>query len=365
MLGLKKRNLIGLDIDACAVRMVQLRKHGTGYALARAGVGDIAPWGDNPELRRFHTIQAVRKCLTASGIHDKSAVCALRGSDIVVRGFEFPVLPREEIEGAVGLEASQICPFGTDESTLDYQVTSNDSRKTRGFWVAANNTLIRDTRQLMDEAGLHCALIDVDGLALLNLLDSRWHDADGNTEEPAHTDPSSTTGKTEREKPVLLDVGSSCTTVAAADQSGRPFVRDIGFGGDEIVNRIAAETDMPIESIKTRLLEDPPSEESEEEDRIQTCLERACAPLLEDIGTTLRYYAAQNGSTHTKEMLVCGGFATMRGLIELLRMKLYVEATLWNPLVEMPCEAGEECESLLRRYGPCLAVATGLAMRSM
>ena len=170
MLGFRKKSVVGLDIDTTAVRMVQLRRDGAEYTVTGACVIEIAPWGDDPELRKLHTIRAIQQGLSECGIDARLAVCGLRGPEVVVRGFEFPALPLEEIGPAVELEASQICPFSTDESTFDYQVTSNDARKTRGFWVAANNSLIRSTRHLVHEAGLRCAMIDVAGLALLNCL---------------------------------------------------------------------------------------------------------------------------------------------------------------------------------------------------
>ena len=169
MLHLQRKSLIGLDLDASAVRMVQLRKDNGGYVIVKAAVTEIAPWGDDPQLRRIHTVGAIRQGLSNAGITSKYAVCGLRGPEVVVRDFEFPALTPEEIAGAVELEVSQICPFLAEESTFDYQVTSNNDKRTMGFWVAATNDLIESTRQLVAEAGLHCALVDVAGLALLNL----------------------------------------------------------------------------------------------------------------------------------------------------------------------------------------------------
>jgi type IV pilus assembly protein PilM len=301
----------------------------------------------------------------------------VRGTDVVVRGFEFPALPPEEIAGAVALEASQICPFGNADSTLDFQVTSSDDKNTRGFWVAANNTLVRDTRQLVHEAGLHCTLVDVAGLALLNLL-AEWRVSSTEFEVSGlrcnaasessgrHTShftlaaPSLQTS----DSPILLDLGGSCATLAAADHAGRPFVRDIGLGGAGILTRVAAEARMPFETVKAVLLEEEQVEEKDDE-LLQSCLEGACAGLIEDVGATLRYYAAQNNGMRIERVLVCGGFATMKGLVELLTAKLYIEAELWHPLSQWSCEMGETWEPLLRRHGPGLAVAAGLALRRL
>ena len=379
-----RRNLLGLDIDGSAVRMIRLRKDGTGYTVTNAGISDIVPWGDDPALRRIHTNRASVGGLASCGIARRGGfeirpyvVCGLRGPEVVVRDFEFPALPAEEIGPAVELEASQICPFSTEESTLDYQVTSNTDKKTVGFWVAAANGLIENTRQFVHEAVLRCALIDVAGLALLNLLETTGQDEapgvaaggrcgqDGHRGREAGPAPSTmsisslpstkpTAPRVPQAPPLprsaVLDVGDSCTTIAIMDPAGRPFVRDIHCGSQEILRRVALDTGLS-------------KFESRNSNFEFGSLERACRDLTEDIATTLRYYAAQHGSGRVDRLLVSGGFAAVREFIELLGTNLYVEVEPWNPVGQMRCEAGSECESLLQKAGPSLAVAAGLAMR--
>lgn len=382
MFGLRKKNLVGLDIDTTAVRMVQLRREGAGYAVTGACSTEIAPWGNDPELRRIHTVRAIQQGLSKRNIDGKLAVCGLRGPEVVVRSFEFPVLPPEEIGPAVGLEASQICPFSPDESTFDYQVTSMDARKTRGFWVAANNGLIRSTRHLVHEAGLHCAMLDVAGLALLNCLRD-WHNAAEKTQDPESVSNT----------PAVVDIGGSCTTIAIMDHAGRPFVRDINSGSDEILRRMADEAQTPFETAKAALLNyglgQNPAEKMDSETAGSQSgngawswddLEGACAPLVEDIATTLRYYAAQHGSglpaegpasgspgAKVERLFVCGALAQVKEFVELLRARLYIDVTAWNPVETMRCDGtkARRLAPVLQDAGSSMSLAAGLAMRSL
>jgi Tfp pilus assembly PilM family ATPase len=98
---------------------------------------------------------------------------------------------------------------------------------------------------------------------------------------------------------------------------------------------------------------------------IHASLERACAPLLEDSVTTLRYYAAQNRSTRVNKMLVCGSFASARGFIELLSAKLPIEVVPWNPIADMRLDVDSSCAAMLQKAGSSMAVAAGLAMRTI
>jgi type IV pilus assembly protein PilM len=376
MLSLRRKNLVGLDIDASAVRMVQLRKDSGGY-VAKAAVTDITPWGGDPQLRRIHTVKAILQGLSNAGITSKYAVCGLRGPEVVVRDFEFPAMTLEEIAGAVELEVSQICPFLAEESTFDYQVTSSSEKRTMGFWVAATNELIENTRQLVSEAGLHCALVDVAGLALLNLLRNcggQKPEIDGrnrppNPDQADPSDPSCSQSPPESIVPVaVLNLGDSCVTIAIGDPAGRPFVRDIGSGvvldgrPSLAASRLATHGSFSAEDgWAARGSHRPVTNDS----------------LVEDVATTLRYYAAQNGSARVDRLLVCGEPAAAEESAELLRLRLDLDVEPWNPLIDCGFRI-DDCglkntedadpPSAIQDpqlYGPSLAVAAGLAVRNL
>lgn len=379
MLRWRSKDPVGLDIDASTVRMVQVRKDSDGYVVVKAGAVDIAPWGNDPHLRRIHTVRAIVDGLARYGIRNRFAVCGLRGPEVVVRDFEFPALPPEEIPGAVELEVSQICPFLAEESTRDYQVTSHGGPRTKGFWVAATNGLIKDTRRLMVEAGLHCALVDVTGLALLNLLectvkredlqrqtsDSRrpGSDSDGSVTRIGAAPP--------RNRPAVLNLGDSCATIAIADPAGRPFVRDIS-GSTAVASRVSwvaarggAHGSFPAEEGWAARHDGAPATNGFPDNS-----------LVEEVATTLRYYAAQNGAVRVDRLLVCGGSASP-AYLQSLRTRLDIDVKQWNPLVDggfWTEDGGEEetTEDLrhaavrrLQSEGPALAVAAGLALRSI
>ena len=340
---LMRRPLIGLDIDSCSVRMVRLRRNEDGYVVAGAAISEIAPVDNDPELHRANTIEAIIACFEALGAGKKMAVCGLRGSEVIVRGFEFPGLPPEEVRGAVELEASQMCPFSAGEGTLDHQVTTSQDVRTRGFWVAASRRQVEDKRQLVREAGLQCVLMDIDGLALLNCFEN-VRDAKDNADET---------------KSAILDVGDLHASLAVVDSADRPFVRDIRCGSRDILACMSRDTKMTPEDISAALLAKADSDDVQ----LRRSLEGACVGLLDEIFSTLRYYSSQNRSTRVGRMLVCGSFARAQGFIEFLAARLPLEVILWDPVGRMPREEDAACEAVVRQAGPALAVAAGLAMR--
>jgi type IV pilus assembly protein PilM len=159
-----------------------------------------------------------------------------------------------------------------------------------------------------------------------------------------------------------LIVGGSCTTVAIMGENCRPFIRDMTFAGNDIIKHIAADRNMSTEDVRNTLSGQSPAAAKAE---LNESLEKACQPLIVDVSNTLRYYATQEQSTRVDKIFVCGGFALTNGFVELLNRRLGVEVVLWNPLEKISTSTEPQFRDICGRKGPALAVAAGLAMRTV
>jgi type IV pilus assembly protein PilM len=344
-LEIEERDVFGLDIGSSSVCAVQLRKKGSGWTVTEASKVKVSSSEGVKNLKEINTIRAINECLEQTDIRTKFAVCGISGPEVAVRDFKFPTLPADELESAVLLEAAQVCPFNADDAIVDYQLINRDKENVSGILVAATSRLINRQVELTRDASLDCVLMDVDGLALLNCLSGC--EKDGTDQTTA-----------------ILNVGNSHTTLAIMSGRGEtvsPFVRDVASSGKDIVKVIAAENSMAPEVVKEIMLGEPTDEQAE----LGKSLEKACEKLILDVTETLRYYSAQEKLGFVENIFVCGGFASVKGLVELLDKRLGAKVVLWNPFEKIVCTAGHQCEKLLEDEGPTMAVAAGLAMRTI
>ena len=348
MFGLGRQEVMGVDIGSSAVKIVQLRRASNHWLVTAAGIVDISDKGvDNPGRKETNSARAIHNCMRLSGIKTKLAVCGVGGAEVAVRNFEFPIIPDEQIERAIMLEAKQVCPFNTDQVAVDYRLIPDGEGKTRGYLVVATDRLIKSMVRLADRAHLNCALMDVDGLALLNCFNE--------LEKPEKNHGTA-----------ILNIGSNCTTFTVEGEGGWPFIRNLGYAGDSIIEGIAAENEMTPDAVKAMFAGDP----KEITANIQGSFKRACDRLITDIVKTVRYYGAQERSSDIRKILVCGGFALFGELVKILEGSLPMDVKLWNPFEKMRCHVGRNhrgilVKSILRKNGPAMAVAAGLAMRAI
>lgn len=342
LLGLKGNEVFGLDIGTASVKLIKLCKNDDGYVVTAAGIADIQNSGVNAN-REANVTEAIKKCVTSSGIKTSLAVCSVCGPEVAVRCFELPCLPPEEIKGAVLLEASEVCPFSIDEQSVDYQLIPGDDNKIRGVLVATTNKLIEGKKRLTKNASLNSALMDVDGLAILNCLG-----------EYEKTETGQTTA--------ILNIGSSYTNLVITGDNTLPFVRDIAFGGQAIIQEVADDNDIPVETV-VKWLDDNCKKSSKLQSGLTNSFHERCQRLIDNVNETLRYYAGPDESVIVEKIYVCGGFAMTKGIVELLNSQLEAEVVLWNPFDRIRHKAGMIGENILMKNGPAMVVATGLATR--
>ena len=348
------RDVFGLDVGSSYVKAVQLRQDAQGYSVITAGWTQIAQDEEEEQASIENVVKAIRKCIKTAQIKTKYAVCGISGPNVALRRFRFPSVGVEEVETAVLSEAQQACPFEQGQFIVDYQLFKNNtvgdfaeannsqkSRAIRGVLAAATMGIIGQKSQVVKAASLNCVLIDVDGLALLNcFLECE---------------------KRERGEPVgILCVGSKFTNFAILGSDGVPFVRDIPHAADEIVADIASKHNVSLQVVRDMVQGSSDSDVA----GLETSMKTAVARLTSDIVRTLRYYSAQEGQT-VRKIYVCGGFAQAKGFVEHLNRQLPTEAVVWNPFDRMHFEGSGSSAKILKEHGCRLALAAGLAMRTI
>jgi type IV pilus assembly protein PilM len=338
----QKQQVFGLDVGTSAIKLIQLNKTENGYSVAGAGMAFVDSPNDEAH-RDANLSKAIRQCWQSANIKNKLAVCGVRGQETAVRHFSFPALLPEEVEGAVELEAKQFCPFNTDEGVIDYQVISLNEKEIQGFLVVAANKILRDKIRVVSDSSLANVLMDIDGLALINCMKYCRGEETGTS--------------------AILNIGNEYTTLAIIGDDDLPFVRDINFGGKEVIEQLTVENQFPRDVVEKVLRGE--EKQQDIQDKILLNLESACHKLISNVTETLYYDAVRRKSEIVSKIYLCGGSSLVDGFLNLLKTKLPTETVLWNPFDKISCDLSLDCSDLLRKNGPAFAVAAGLAMRQI
>jgi type IV pilus assembly protein PilM len=341
---MKKEEVVGLDVGSSSVKLVHLRHGIGGYLAVAASKVDIgATEQDDERTRSAKTVSAIKACFERSTIPTRQAVCGVCGPEVAVRSFNFPALPPEEIYQAIMLEAEQVCPFDPGKNILEYQLmnqgTEEENAEVSGVLVAVTNEVVKSKLQMVSNASLNCALMDVDGLALVNCFC-----------QTEHRSSSQTTA--------ILNVGHTFTNLVVVNDRKPPFIRDIPRGGSEIIEHIAAQQQLTREAAMRAVI-------GGENTEITANLAGGADKLISEINESLRYYMREQRVSTIDMVYVCGGFSQVNGFVELLNKQLPFGAKLWNPFEKIGRHPEAVGLEMLDTAGSAMAVAAGLAMRSL
>ncbi len=348
MVELGRREVVGIDIGSHSVKAVQLRKTHKGWSVRAGAVVEIGDKGtDSPVKKEANTMSAILTSLRLAGIKTHNAVCSLGGHDVSIRNFDFPSLPDDELEMAVLFEARQVCHFSTIDIAVDYNIVDNNKGRSKGYLVATTNRLLKNRVKMIKKAKLNCVLMDVDALALLNCFSEIE-----NSEKDHGT--------------AILNIGNNHTTMVIDGNEGWPFVRNLNFAGDEVIKQIAEENDITTEEVRKNIIEGTETQQAE----IHNSLARMSERLASDIEKTLLYYSTQENSFDIENILVCGGFSQFDKIVKFLDNRLPVNVRLWNPFEKMRCYGGHKhrgilLKNIIKKNGPAMTIAAGLAMRTI
>jgi type IV pilus assembly protein PilM len=334
----KRTQSFGLDIGSSAVKVVQLRQAGDGYALDGLGVVPLAPdtIADGTVKDPSTVIAAIRQAAAEAGVTGVDAVIGICGRELIIKKIEVPAVPEKELAGAIQLEAEHHIPFAADEVFLDHQVVGRRDGVMDLILVAVKKAKVIEYAGLVEAAGFTPAVVDVDGFAVEN-----QYEANG----AERTD----------EAVALIDIGAAVMKTNVTRGGASIFARDIPFGGNRYTDAIASALAVSFEQAEAAKLGGGGDAAT-----ITTAIESVSRELALEVQRTFDYFASTADSERIGKIVLSGGCAQLPGLTEYLAATWGIPVETAQPFSRI--DAGRFAGSAATA-GPSLAVAVGLALR--
>jgi Tfp pilus assembly PilM family ATPase len=143
------KQCIGLDIGSSAVKAVQLKKKGTGWALQAFGMQPLVPQTivDGTIMDQGAVSEAVRQLWSRLKLKTKDVAIAIAGHSVIIKKITVPMMKADELAANIRNEAEHHIPFGRDDVEIDYHVTNpmTASGQTELLLVAAKKEVVSDS----------------------------------------------------------------------------------------------------------------------------------------------------------------------------------------------------------------------------
>lgn len=359
----RKELVLGIDISSSAVKLMEISRSGQRFRV-EAMAFEPLPEGSMEDRNPVDIDQvsaAIKRAVKTSGTRLKQAAVAVPTSSVIIRTIPMPLeFSEEEIEVNIQLDASQYIPFPLEEIYMDFQVVPGSAKKATGtqdvMLVASRQENVELRRDVLQEAGLQAAIVDVEAYALentFNLLPPPWL-ASGQEQNAGAQDKHQLVG--------LVDLGAAVTTLYVIQNNKVIFSREQNFGGRQLTGAIAETYQMTKEQaeVAKRHSEQLPSNYANILDAYQQT-------AADQINQALQFFYSSD-QFHSESPKLAGIFLTGGGVItpgidQVISHHVGMPVTVGNPFVRMS-SAPRVNRHMLLRDAPLFAIACGLALRS-
>jgi len=339
----RAKSTVALDVGSGLMKLVVIDHSKGEPELARVAVapvlGNAIVEGEimDPDI----VADTIQGLLRSAGVKDKKVVVAVGGRDVIVKKIQVDRMKESEAFEVVRWEAQQHVPFDIEAVELDFQILDpqGEGLQMDVLLVAAKRDLVEDKLQLLAQAGLEAAVVDVDAFALHNAFELNY--------------PEAMTGVV-----AMLNIGHEVTNANILLDGIPLLTRDLNIGTRKFREDLQRERGMSADDADALLqgyeltgdLEPYVQNRGEE---MAVGLERASAFLqtaARDAGALQRVYC-------------CGGGARIPGLSDVLGQRLRLPVEVASPLQRLRVKDQVFDTVNADEVGPLLMLATGLALR--
>jgi type IV pilus assembly protein PilM len=348
LLAKKRQPLIGVDISASSIKVLELSRSGEHFRVERYAV---EPLPQNAVVE--HTItevdqvaQTMQRAVKRSGTKYKNVAVAVAGSHVISKIVNMPAgLTDRDLQTQIEMEADRYIPYPLDEVNLDFQVlgpAESGGEQVNVLIAACRKEIVDDYLAVTQGAGLIPTIIDIETYAMENAYSLiAQHLPGGGMEKTI----------------ALVDVGATTTNINVMRDNRSVYTRDHTFGGRQLTEEIQRRYGLSYEEAglakKQGGLPD-----NYQTDVLRPFMEAMCQEVMR----ALQFFYSSSPYNSVDQVLLAGGCAQIPGVEELVAARIGVPTSIANPFASMSL-ASRVKPQLLSNDAPSLMITCGLAMR--
>ena len=345
----KSKPVLGIDITATAIKLLELSKSGGKYRIESYSVEPLpANSVVEKNIADADAVgEAIGKAVKKSGTRIKEGAAAVAGSAVITKVITMPAdISDDDMESQIQLEADQYIPFPLEEVNMDFEILgpAEGSEGQVNVLLAASRSENVDLRiAALEVGGLEAKVVDVEAFALENTVAMMADDLFSGGEDKVIA---------------VADVGSAVTTFSVLESLKIVYSREQAFGGAQLTEDIQRRYGLSFEEAglakKQGGLPDNYGPE---------VLEPFKESMAQQISRAQQFFFSSSSIAKIDHLILAGGCASIDGIVEIVEAAVGVPTVVANPFAHMTLSSRIPAQAL-SNDAPSLMVSCGLALRS-
>jgi len=335
-----------LDISDLSVKVFQLEKNGTKDEIRSFGVSEL-PLGciENGEIiNQEKIIEITKKLLDTAGpkkINTKKVICSLPESKVFLRAVTIPEMSEEEAGEAIKWEIEASIPLAIEQVYYDWQFLDKVEGKQSVLTAAVAKDFVDKLSEVLESCGLEVCGMEVESVASIRSLIEK---------------------NAKKENIFLIvDIGSNKTSFTVSEGRIPYFTSSIPFSSSGITEEISSRLNFSKEEAE-KLKINKGIENSSGDNAIINSIGSLLENLSVEIERTMDFYQNMSHSNpEIEKIILTGGGANLKGLLDYLKTKISKEIVLGDPWINLNLE--DKLPKISQADSMRYVVSVGLAMR--
>jgi type IV pilus assembly protein PilM len=344
----KSKPILGVDISATAIKLLELSRSGNSYRVESYAVEALPP--NSVSEKTINDIEqvgeAVARAVKKAGTKTKTAAVAVAGSSVITKVITMPAgLSDDDMENQIQVEADQYIPFPLEEVAMDFEVigpSEDNPERVDVLLAASRSEIVDNVVAAIELGGLSAKVVDIESFAIENTIGLLAQDfPDGSDTEVI----------------AVADVGSNVTTFSVMEKMKTIYSREESFGGAQLTEEIQRRYGLSFEEAGLAKRQGGLPENYGPE-----VLEPFKENMASQIGRALQFFYASSQISDVNYLILAGGCSSIPGIDELVQDKLGINTVVANPFASMAVAQKIPTNSLTND-APAMMIACGLALR--
>jgi type IV pilus assembly protein PilM len=363
--GAKESSVLGIDIGASSIKVVQLRSSRGTAVLETYGELALGPYANQPvgkvvKITPEKLTQALLDLMKEANVTARMAGISIPFASSLVTVIDVPKVDAESLKRIVPIEARKYIPVPVADVTLDWFAIPRDEKQDSAFdqlqqktpiqqkgqevlLVAIHNNVLQNYQSIMRGAAVTPEFYEIE-------IFSTIRSALGHGLAPF----------------MVVDIGAGTTKMYVVERGIVRMTHLVTVGGQQVTETLARSMNWEFEKAervkRERGFTDASAYSAEENARIKEGLLSTLSRVFSEVNRVLLSYG-QRYNKNVSNVILTGGGASLPGLAEIAKQSLSSDVSIADPFsrTEAPAFLGD----VLKEIGPAFSVPVGLALRKL
>jgi len=337
-------SFLGIDIGDSSLKMVELVKKNKKIILKNYG------FSENLSKTKFTAMEdpqslakIINKVKSDIGITCEQATVSLPSFAVFSSVINLYNVNKKNIAAAVNDEARKVIPIPLEEMVLAWELIAQGKNETDNntkiFLTGSPKKLIKKYINIIQAAKMNLVNLETETFSLIRSLLGD-----------------------DKVTVMIVDLGANSTDICVVKESIPYLNRSINVSGSTITEAISEKLGLTFAKAEQLKYDLGVSTVNGSETDVPKIILNAINPIINEIKYMLDLFHSSNGES-VEKIILTGGGASIINLANYLENSLNVRVVIGDPWFRVSCPP--ELRPVLAEVGPKMAVAIGLALRSI